>query len=64
MKILKEEDLKMVTGGAYEDALAYAREISGKYGIEIDEDLNGFEELLSVCTAAERKKLFKLAVDQ
>ncbi len=60
MRKLTPEDLKMISGGTYEESLAYAREISGKYGIEIDDDLNGFKELLEVCTDDEHRKMIEL----
>ena len=60
MKKLNMEDLQKVSGGTYEDSIAYAKEISGKYGIEIDDDLNGFKELLEVCTDDEHRKLMDL----
>ena len=60
MKKLNMEDLQKVSGGTYEESLAYAREISGKYGIEIDDDLNWFKELLDVCTDDEHRKLMDL----
>ena len=64
MRELKREDLLNASGGTYEESLAYAREISGKYGIEIDDDLNGFEELVKVCSDEEHLKLIELYFKQ
>ena len=63
MRTLKREDLQKVSGGTVEEALEYAREISGKYEIEIDDDYNGLQELLHVCTDDEYRKIWDLTFD-
>lgn len=63
MRRLTTADLKKVSGGTPEEAVDYAREISGKYGIVIDDDYNGFEELLDVCTDEEYRKLWDICFD-